>query len=149
VTRKLIDWFLRNVLLGSIPLITELVIRWSAGLNILSSEKNIPELMFLVAMMNLGTADDIEHARDSLDETNEAENALRESLTNCYNLLMVGMVIGSALFGGYLMVDTLGTTNRQFLPRLLVAAWVVTGLNFALAAGTKSFTLSNERKGTV
>jgi len=146
VTRKLIDWFLRNVLLGSIPLITELVIRWAAGLTVLASEKNIPELMFLVAMMNLGTADDIEHARDALDETNQAENVLRESLINFHNFLMAGMVIGSAFFGGYLVVDTLGTTNKQFLPRLLVAAWVMTGLNFALAAGAKIFTHNNEQK---
>ena len=147
MTRKLIDWFLRNVLLGAIPLITELVIRWAAGLNVLTSEKNIPELMFLVAMVNLGTADDVEHARDMLDETNQAEIALRESLTNWHNLLMVGMVIGSALFGSYLVVDTLGTTNKQFLSRFLEAAWVITGLNFALAASAKILTLNNKQKG--
>ena len=148
MTRKLIDWFLRNVLLGSIPLITELVIRWAAGADVLTSGKNIPELMFLVAMVSLGTADDIEHARDVLDETNPAKNALREALTNWHNVLMFGMVIASAFFGGYLVVDTLGTTNTQFLPRLLTIAWVVTGLYFALAAGAKIFTLSNEQKGT-
>ena len=147
MTRKLIDWFLRNVLLGSIPLITELVIRWSAGLNVLSSEKNIPELMFLVAMVNLGTADDVEHARDALDETNAAQNALRESFTNWHTLLMVGMVVGSALFGGYLVVDTLGTTNKQFLSRFLEAAWVITGINFVLAVAAKLLTLGNEQKG--
>lgn len=146
ITRKLTDWFLRNVLLGSIPLITELVIRWSAGLNVLSSEKNIPELMFLVAMVNLGTADDVEHARDALKGANKAENALKEALTNWHNLLMAGMVISSAFFGGYLVVDTLGTSNQQFLPRLLAAAWVITGLYFALAVGAKIIALQNEQE---
>ena len=127
-------------------MIAELVIRWAAGLNVLTSEKNIPELMFLVAMVNLGTADDVNHARDVLDETNPAENALRESLTNWHNLLMVGMVIGSAFFGGYLVVDTLGTTNGHFLPRLLAVAWMITGFYFSLAAGAKIFTLSIKQK---
>ena len=125
---------------------TELVIRWSAGLNVLSSEKNIPELMFLVAMVNLGTADDVEHAREDLKETNKAENALREPFTNWHTLLMAGMVVSSAFFGGYLVVDTLGTSNQQFLPRLLVAAWMLSGLNFALAIGAKIFALQNERE---
>ena len=116
-------------------------------MNVLSSEKNIPELMFLVAMVNLGTADDVEHARDVLEETNAAENALRESFTNWHTLLMVGMVIGSALFGSYLVVDTLGTTNKQFLSRFLEAAWFITGINFALAVAAKIFTLRNEQKG--
>ncbi len=146
MTRKLIDWFLRNVLLGSIPLITELVIRWAAGTDVLTSEKNIPELMFLVAMVNLGTADDIEHARDTLKEANPVETRLKESLTNWHNLLMFGTVISSALFGGYLVVDTLGTTNKHFLSHFLTASWVITCFYFALATIAKIFTLNNAPK---
>ena len=103
--------------------------------------------MFLVAIVNLGTADDVEHARDVLGETDAAENSLKEALTNWHTLLMIGMVIGSALFGGYLVVDTLGTVNKQFLSRFLQAAWVITGVNFALAVTAKAFTLSKREEG--
>ena len=86
VIRKLINWFLKNVLLGAIPLIAELVIRWAAGQNTFTSEKNIPELMFLIAMVNLGTADDVERAADSLDGTKGTDEALKESLANWHNM---------------------------------------------------------------
>ncbi len=133
MTRKLINWFLRNALLGAIPLIAELVIRWAAGQSTFGSEKNIPELMFLVAMVNLGTADDVERATEVLDETKPADKALKELLTNWHNLLMFGMVIASVFFGGYLVIDTLGTTNKGFLPHILLVAWVITGLFLILA----------------
>jgi hypothetical protein len=131
--RKLINWFLKNVLLGAIPLLAELIIRWAAGQDVFSSEKNIPELMFLVAMVSLGTADDVERASEVLDETKAEDKALKETLTNWHNLLMAGMVIASMFFGGYLVVDTLGTGNKTFLPHILLVAWAITGLLFTLA----------------
>ena len=139
MTRKLINWFLKNVLLGAIPLIAELTIRWAAtpAENSFSSEKNIPELMFLVAMVNLGTADDVERASDILDD--ERDKDLKESLTNWHNLLMAGMVIASVIFGGYLVVDTLGTANKGFLPHILSVAWLITSLFFLLALGAEVF----------
>lgn len=139
MTRKLINWFLKNVLLGAIPLIAELVIRWAASQDTFGSEKSIPELMFLVAMVNLGTADDVERASDVLDETKEQDKALKESLTNWHNLLMAGMVIASVFFGGYLFVDTLGTSNKSFLPRILLAGWVITGLFLLLSLVAEVF----------
>lgn len=89
--------------------------------------------MFLVAMVNLGTADDVERASEVLDETKAADKALKESLTNWHNLLMSGMVIASMFFGGYLVIDTLGTTNKGFLPHILLVAWVITGSFLILA----------------
>lgn len=133
MVRKLISWFVKNVLLGIIPLTMELLIRWAAGQSTLESEKNIPELMFLVAMVNLGTADDVERASEVLDETKEAEKALKESLTIWHNVLMFGMVIASVLFGGYLVIDTLGTSNKSFLPRMLFGAWMLATFFLVLA----------------
>lgn len=139
MTRKLTRWFLKNALLGAIPLIAELVIRWAAGQDTFGSEKNIPELMFLVAMVNLGTADDVERASEVLDETKAADKALKESFTNWHDLLMFGMVIASVFFGGYLVIDTLGTSNKTFLPHILLVAWVITGSFLVLALVAEVF----------
>ncbi len=135
------------MVLGAIPLIAELVIRWAAGQNTFGSEKNIPELMFLVAMVNLGTADDVERAGDVLDETKQPEKALKETLTNWHNLLMAGMVIASVLFGGYLVVDTLGTSNKNFLPHILLVAWVIAGLFLVLALVAEVFISRTKKLG--
>ena len=148
MTRKIINWFLKNVLLGAIPLIAELIIRWAAGQDVFSSEKNIPELMFLVAMVSLGTADDVERASEVLEETKAENKALKETLTNWHNLLMAGMVIASVFFGGYLVVDTLGTSNRDFLPHILLVAWAITGLLFTLALIAEVFINRNSTPST-
>ena len=126
MSRKLTNWFLKNVLLGAIPLVAELIIRWAAGQAAFGSENNIPELMFLIAMVNLGTADDVERASEVLDETKESEKALKEAFTNWHNLLMFGMVFASLFFGGYLFADTVGTGNKGFLPHILLVAWAIT-----------------------
>lgn len=146
MTRKLISWFLKNVLLGAIPLAAELVIRWAAGQAAFGSEKNIPELMFLIAMVNLGTADDVERASEVLHETNEEEKALKESFANWHNLLMFGMVFASLFFGGYLFADTVGTGNKEFLPRILLVAWIITVLFLVLSLIAEVFINRNTKK---
>lgn len=49
------------------------------------------------------------------------------------------MVIASVLFGGYLVADTLGTSNKSFLPHILLAAWAITGLFLVLALSAEVF----------
>ena len=85
--------------------------------------------MFLAAMTNLGSADDIEKASDVLDETKLQEKELKESLTIWHNLLMVAMTIACAFFGVYLAVDAVGANNDSFLPRVLIVAWVIAGVS--------------------
>ena len=102
--------------------------------------------MFLIAMVNLGTADDVERASDSLDGTKGTDEALKESLANWHNLLMFGMVIASVFFGGYLVVDTLGTSNQGFLPHILAVAWGIAG-TFLLLAFIAEIFANNIRKG--
>ena len=147
MTSKLVKWFLKNALLGAIPLIAELVIRWAAGQDTFSSEKNIPELMFLVAMVNLGTADDVERAGEVLNETKAADKALKESFNNWHDLLMFGMVIASVFFGGYLVIDTLGTSNKSFLPHILSVAWAITG-SFLILAFVAEVFINRSKKAT-
>ncbi len=95
--------------------------------------------MFLAAMVNLSSADDVEKASDVLDETEVKQKELKESLTIWHNLLMVGMAIACALFGVYLAVDTLSTNNKNFLPHFLFVAWMLTGIFFFSSLGAEIF----------
>lgn len=149
MTRKILKWFVQNVLVGAIPLLTELLIRWAANQGVFTSDKNIPELMFLAAMVNLGSADDVEKASEILDESNDAEKELKETFNIWHNLLIAGMGIACALFGVYIAVDTLGTNNKVFLPRFLFASWILTALLFLFSLGAQIFINTRRKaKGT-
>lgn len=139
MTRKLLKWFVKEVLIAAAPLLIELIVRRAAVQSVFTSEKNIPELMFLSAMVNLGTASNIEKASEVLDETKTPEKELKESLSIWHNLMVAGMVIASALFGVYVAVDTLGTSNKAFLPNFAFISWGLTALLFFFSLSAQVF----------